>query len=124
MEDSVYIDPNHIRKGARLVSCHAIRIVAMRSDAFVPVTAGVGKALLSSLITRCEALGIRQMLSRIGDSANEGSIGLHTALGFAHIGTLPSVGWKFDRWLDVVIMQRPIGDSATTPPVASPAAAY
>ncbi len=86
-------------------------------------TAGVGKVLLSALIARCEALGIRQMLSRIGDSANEGSIGLHTALGFAHIGTLPAVGWKFDRWLDVVIMQRPIGDAATTSPVPAPAAA-
>jgi len=70
---------------------------------------GTGKLLLAELIARCEALGIRQMVAVIGDSANQGSIALHTRLGFEHTGTLGSVGWKFGRWLDVVMMQRPLG---------------
>ena len=70
---------------------------------------GLGRLLLAELVARCEALGARQMLAVIGDSANAGSIGLHTALGFAHAGVLRSAGWKFGRWLDVVMMQRSLG---------------
>lgn len=70
---------------------------------------GTGKLLLAELIARCEAVGARQMVAVIGDSANQGSVALHTRLGFEHTGTLLSVGWKFDRWLDVVMMQRPLG---------------
>ena len=64
---------------------------------------------MAELITRCEQAGARQMVAVIGDSANLGSIGLHAALGFRHIGTLQSTGWKFDRWLDTVFMQRALG---------------
>jgi L-amino acid N-acyltransferase YncA len=67
---------------------------------------GVGKALLMALIGRCAALGLKQMLAVIGDSGNVGSIGVHQACGFAHVGTMKAVGRKFDRWVDVVIMQR------------------
>jgi L-amino acid N-acyltransferase YncA len=70
---------------------------------------GVGRLLLAELIARCEAAGARQMLAVIGDAANAGSVGLHTALGFEHTGVLKSAGWKFGRWLDVVLMQRPLG---------------
>lgn len=70
---------------------------------------GLGTLLLAELIARCEAAGARQMLAVIGDSANAGSIGLHRRLGFEHTGVLKSAGWKFDRWLDVVIMQRALG---------------
>ncbi|MCE4555151.1 GNAT family N-acetyltransferase [Roseateles cellulosilyticus] len=75
---------------------------------------GVGRLLLAELIARCEAAGARQMLAVIGDANNTGSIGVHTALGFAHTGVLKSAGWKFGRWLDVVLMQRALGlgDSA------------
>jgi len=75
---------------------------------------GVGRLLLAELIARCEAAGARQMLAVIGDAANAGSIGVHTALGFQHTGVLKSAGWKFGRWLDVVLMQRTLGlgDSA------------
>jgi len=77
---------------------------------------GVGKALLLELITRCEALGLRQMLGVIGDSANTGSIRLHAACGFAPMGAIEGVGWKFDDWLDVVFMQRRLnGGEATAP---------
>lgn len=70
---------------------------------------GVGRLLLAELIARCEAAGARQMLAVIGDAANVGSVGVHTALGFAHTGVLKSAGWKFGRWLDVVLMQRQLG---------------
>lgn len=70
---------------------------------------GLGRLLLSELIARCQALGARQMLAVIGDSANAGSIGVHRALGFEHTGVLKASGWKFNRWLDVVLMQRALG---------------
>jgi L-amino acid N-acyltransferase YncA len=67
---------------------------------------GIGRLLLGDLIARCAALKYQQMVAVIGDSANHRSIGLHRALGFRHAGTLASVGYKFDRFLDVVFMQR------------------
>jgi phosphinothricin acetyltransferase len=67
---------------------------------------GVGKALVASLVEHAQAAGLRQMLALIGDSENSGSIGVHASLGFQRAGVLRAVGWKFDRWLDVVIMQR------------------
>jgi len=78
---------------------------------------GVGRAILAVLIERCEALGYRQLIAVIGDSANAGSIGLHAALGFIRVGTLRSVGWKFGRWIDSVYMERPLGPGDGTPPV-------
>ncbi|MEJ6007945.1 N-acetyltransferase family protein [Paucibacter sp. AS339] len=70
---------------------------------------GLGRLLLAELIARCEQAGARQMLAVIGDSNNKGSIGLHQALGFQDSGVLHSAGWKFGRWLDVVMMQRTLG---------------
>jgi phosphinothricin acetyltransferase len=77
---------------------------------------GVGTLLLAELLARCEAAGARQVLAVIGDSANAGSIGVHRALGFQHTGVLKASGWKFGRWLDVVLMQRALGTGADTPP--------
>ncbi len=77
---------------------------------------GVGKALLFALIEDCTELGLRQMLAVIGDSDNAGSIGVHSACGFEHTGVMKAVGHKFDRWVDVVIMQRALGAGASTPP--------
>jgi phosphinothricin acetyltransferase len=71
---------------------------------------GVGKALVQALIERAEQAGFRQMLAVIGDSDNTGSIGLHVSLGFRQAGVLKSVGVKFGRWVDVVMMQRTLGD--------------
>ena len=79
---------------------------------------GIGKTLLRALIERCEAQGIRQMLAVIGDSANTGSIALHASCGFRFAGTLRASGWKFDRWLDTVLMQRELGQADRTPPTA------
>ncbi len=79
---------------------------------------GVGRLLLVELMARCEAAGARQMLAVIGDSQNLGSVGVHRSVGFEPVGTLQNVGWKFDRWLDVVMMQRPLGLAAAQAPSA------
>ena len=67
---------------------------------------GVGKALVKALLDRAQAQGFKQMLALIGDSENTASIGVHASLGFHHCGTMRKAGQKFDRWLDVVIMQK------------------
>ncbi|MCU7369675.1 GNAT family N-acetyltransferase [Paucibacter sp. O1-1] len=91
LEDSIYLRPGHQGKG-------------------------LGRLLLAELIARCEAAGARQMLAVIGDSENKGSIGVHSALGFEHSGVLKSAGWKFGRWLDVVMMQRQLGQGDQSSP--------
>ena len=78
--------------------------------------AGIGRALLAALIARCEAADFRLMVAVIGDSANAPSIRLHEALGFRHAGVIPAIGWKHGRWLDTVLMTRPLGPGAATPP--------
>jgi L-amino acid N-acyltransferase YncA len=70
---------------------------------------GIGRALLAQLIFRCEALNYRQIVAVIGDSANAASIGVHASLGFVRAGNLRSTGYKFGRWVDTVLMQRPLG---------------
>jgi phosphinothricin acetyltransferase len=91
VENSIYLDPAAHRRG-------------------------IGMQLLRRLIAECEARGHRQMIAVIGDSANAGSIGLHTRAGFQMIGTHPSVGLKFGRWLDTVMMQLALGEGDTTIP--------
>lgn len=76
---------------------------------------GVGKALLTQLIEQVTELGFRQMVAVVGDSANHGSIKLHQNHGFKIIGTLHAVGWKHERWLDTVLMQRPLGKADSCP---------
>lgn len=99
VEDSIYVAPFVVRRG-------------------------IGKVLLGALIERCMALGYRQMIAVIGDSANQGSIAVHRALGFGQEGVLRGVGLKFGRWVDVVIMHRTLGgddrplpDGAKAPPL-------
>jgi L-amino acid N-acyltransferase YncA len=83
-EDSVYVAPSAQRRG-------------------------IGLALLNELLPACAARGLQRMLALIGDSDNQGSIGLHARLGFEHAGVLRKVGFKHERWLDVVLMQRDLG---------------
>jgi len=77
---------------------------------------GVAKALLEALLTRCEAVGARQMMALITSVPDSASIALHEKVGFHSMGVAPAVGYKFGRWLDVAYMQRPIGAADTTPP--------
>jgi L-amino acid N-acyltransferase YncA len=72
---------------------------------------GIGRLLLDRLIVESEARGYRQMIAIIGDSAQTASIALHGATGFRLIGTFEAVGFKFGRWLDTVLMQRPLQGS-------------
>jgi L-amino acid N-acyltransferase YncA len=77
---------------------------------------GIGTALLAALIVRCEASRWRQIIAVIGDSGNSASIALHRRLGFRAVGTLDAAGFKFGRWVDVVLMQRMLGEGGGTPP--------
>lgn len=91
IEDSVYLDPAAVGRG-------------------------IGRRLLAELVARGERAGHRQMVAVVGDSANKASIALHRSLGFAQQGTLPGVGWKLGRWVDTVILQRPLGAGAEREP--------
>jgi L-amino acid N-acyltransferase YncA len=77
---------------------------------------GVGRALIDRLLAEAAAGGFRQMIAVIGDSGQLASIALHRAAGFRMVGTFEAVGFKFGRWLDTVLMQRPLGPGATTAP--------
>lgn len=88
-EDSIYLAPNASGKGW-------------------------GKLLLIELMTQAERAGVRKLIAVIGDSANKGSVGVHRSCGFSHVGVLGACGWKFNRWLDVVLMEAPLGLGAFT----------
>ena len=77
---------------------------------------GIGKKLLMTLIDECSRLGYRQMVAVIGDSANEGSIKLHAACGFEQVALFKGIGFKFERWLDSVQMQRALGEGGESMP--------
>jgi phosphinothricin acetyltransferase len=91
VEDSVYVNPGLTRHG-------------------------IGRLLLTALIAKAEANGFRQMVAVIGDSRQTASIALHQSLGFSPVGTLMNIGFKHGRWLDTVLMQRPLGAGADAPP--------
>ena len=91
LEDTVYVGPAHQGRG-------------------------LGSALLAELVARCEGVGYRRMVAVIGDSANHASIRLHERLGFRTCGVIPSVGFKFGRWVDSVLMERPLGPGDTSLP--------
>src|ERR1700689_2824756 len=77
---------------------------------------GIGRLLLMRLIGATEALGFRQMIAVIGDSANTASVAVHAAVGFRLIGVFQAIGYKHGKWLDTVLMQRAIGTGDVTPP--------
>jgi L-amino acid N-acyltransferase YncA len=91
VEDSIYIAPELHRRG-------------------------IGRLLLTRLIAAAEARGFRQMIGVIGDSANTASVAVHAAAGFRLIGTFQAIGFKHGRWLDTVLMQRPLGSADLAPP--------
>ena len=81
---------------------------------------GLGRELLTALAAQAEARGVRKLIAVIGDSANAGSVGVHRSCGFTPVGVLRSCGWKFGRWLDVVLMEKMLGAGDSTPPEAAP----
>ena len=78
---------------------------------------GIGRTLLAELMSQAQRAGVRKLIAVIGDSANTGSIAVHNAAGFLPVGVLKSCGWKFDKWLDVVLMDKALGEADSTPPV-------
>ncbi len=98
VEDSIYLAPEAVGKG-------------------------LGRALLAELLAALERGGVRKVMAVIGDSANAGSIGVHAALGFERVGVVKSCGWKFDHWLDIVLMEKPLGLGDRTAPVDGQGAA-
>jgi len=91
VEDSVYVAPDAVGQG-------------------------FGRAVMREVIRRATALGMRQMIAVIGDSASGASIKMHESLGFQRVAVLPSVGFKLGRWVDGVIMQRALGEGDGTDP--------
>ena len=77
---------------------------------------GLGRQLMGELLAQLERRGIRKVMAVIGDSANAGSLGLHRSAGFEPAGTIEACGWKFGRWLDIVLMQKSLGAGHQTPP--------
>jgi phosphinothricin acetyltransferase len=80
------------------------------------IGSGLGRALLAELCSQAERVGVRKLIAVIGDSGNLGSIGVHRSAGFQDVGKLTSCGWKFGRWLDVVMMDKSLGVGDTTAP--------
>ena len=75
---------------------------------------GIGAALLDALIERASDLGMHAMIGGI-EAGNIGSLDLHRKAGFVETGRLPEVGRKFDRWLDLVFMQKMLSASDVSP---------
>lgn len=96
----------------------AYRFSAEDSIYLAPEAAGMGlgRSLLAELAAQAERVGVRKLIAVIGDSANAGSIGVHRSVGFQPVGVLKSCGWKFGRWLDVVLMDKPLGAGDSTTP--------
>lgn len=82
---------------------------------------GLGRLLLAELAAQAEAAGVRKLIAVIGDSGNVASVGLHRSLGFEPVGTIRACGWKFDRWLDIVLMEKTLGDGDRSAPRAQSA---
>jgi len=77
---------------------------------------GVGRALLAELIEHSRTMGLRHIIGAISDSAtSQASIALHRKMGFRHVGVYSQVGWKFDRWLDVTLMQLDLSPEGSAP---------
>ena len=99
----------------------AYRFSAEDSIYLAPQAAGkgLGRQLLAELMAQAERAGVRKLIAVIGDSANQGSVGVHRSCGFEQVGLLTSCGWKFERWLDVVLMECPLGQGDSTAPAQS-----
>jgi L-amino acid N-acyltransferase YncA len=105
-----YASPYRLRPAYRYTAENSVYLHPAR------VGLGIGGQLMSTLLSECEARGLRQIVAIIGDSANIASIALHRRLGFVMVGTIRSAGYKFGRWVDTVLMQRSLGAGDSAPP--------
>jgi len=80
VEDLVYVDPVHHGRG-------------------------IGRALLSELITQARGLGYKTIVATVATD-NRSGLQLHEKLGFESVGTIRNAANKFDRWMDITLMQR------------------
>jgi L-amino acid N-acyltransferase YncA len=83
-EDSIFVAPGHTGRG-------------------------VGRLLLTELLSACETADVRQVIAVIADSSAAASVGLHESCGFARAGRLSAVGYKHGMWIDTLLLQRSIG---------------
>lgn len=67
---------------------------------------GLGGHLLGDLISHCEAAGLKEMIAIISDQGAEASLALHTRFGFVETGRMGRVGFKFERWIGIILMQK------------------
>ncbi len=105
-----YAGPFRPRTGYRFTLEDSIYIDAAETGR------GIGRALLQPVLASCAKLGYRQMIAVIGGRETVASIRLHEALGFSHIGIMEAVGFKFGRWVDIVLMQRALAPGAAIAP--------
>jgi phosphinothricin acetyltransferase len=110
-----YVSPYHARSAYRFTVQDSVYV----GDEFIG--RGIGTALLQDVIDTCTAKGYRQMIAVVGDSGNEASLRLHARLGFRTIGQTLRVGVKFGRWVDIVHLQRALGEETARPPSVDPA---
>jgi phosphinothricin acetyltransferase len=96
VEDTIYLAPGHTGKG-------------------------LGAALLTELLARCEAAGVRQVVAVIADTGSDASAALHRRMGFTDAGRLAGVGRKHGRWVDTLLMQR---DLTTSAPPGTPGGSH
>lgn len=67
---------------------------------------GLGPVLMQELIDRSRAAGLKEIIAVIADKGAEASIKMHENFGFTEIGRMGHVGYKFDRWLGTILMQK------------------
>jgi phosphinothricin acetyltransferase len=111
-----YASPFHARSAYRYSIENSVYVASDQRGQ------GIGSALMERLISRCTALGYRQMVALIGDKGNGTSARLHERLGFKPVGTLSAIGLKFGRWVDVYEMQLALGNGSNSIPASDPQA--
>jgi L-amino acid N-acyltransferase YncA len=67
---------------------------------------GLGKVLMAALIESSRAAGLKEIIAVIADHNADASIQMHKNFGFKEIGRMGKVGFKFDRWLGTVMLQK------------------
>jgi L-amino acid N-acyltransferase YncA len=104
-----YAVPFRKRPAYRYCVKHSIYVHARH------LRAGAGRKLLPALIDACAVAGYRQMIAYV-DSENQASLNLHEACGFRRVAYLEAIGFRFGKWTDSVMLQRPLGAGASEPP--------